>query len=335
VAVELTTVADDLVVIHDGADVHRWTNLRPGTVVSYDGLEVETPPRPAGELLARFATVNDVHFGEVECGRIDDLPQGPILRRSPGEEPYPETMNRGAAGEIAAIEPAVVIAKGDLTAEGRPEEFDAFRARYTGVAPALHAVRGNHDAYDGGSDYAGDRVVDLPGVRVALLDTARPRRASGWLDAEQLDWLDAVAAEAPTPVLVMGHHHPWLGGTRHDDYFGIHPDPSDALVGVMARRPNIAGYFAGHTHRNRVRHHPATGATPFVEVACVKDFPGSWAEYRVHEDAIVQVHHRISTPDALTWSEQCRRLYADFGVDYVRYALGRLEDRCFTIGVRD
>ena len=35
---------------------------------------------------------------------------------------------------------------------------------------------------------------------------------------------------------------------------------------------------------------------PFVEVACVKDYPGSWAEYRVFEGGVLQVHRRISTP---------------------------------------
>ena len=42
----------------------------------------------------------------------------------------------------------------------------------------------------------------------------------------------------------------------------------------------------------------------------------------------------MSSPDALAWSEQCRTLYSDFGVDYATYALGRLEDRCFAIALR-
>jgi hypothetical protein len=140
-----------------------------------------------------------------------------------------------------------------------------------------------------------------------------------------------MAADADAAVLVMGHHHPWLGGKRSDTYFGIHPDPSEGLVAVVARRPRIAGYFAGHTHRNRVRRHADTGNTPYVEVGCVKDFPGSWAEYKVYEGGMLQIHHRISTPAALAWSERCRGLYADFGLDYVTYALGTLSDRCFLI----
>ena len=31
----------------------------------------------------------------------------------------------------------------------------------------------------------------------------------------------------------------------------------------------------------------------------------------------------------LAWSDRCRVLYRDFGIDYVAYALGTLADRCF------
>ena len=66
----------------------------------------------------------------------------------------------------------------------------------------------------------------------------------------------------------------------------------------------------------------------------MKDFPGTWAEYEVYDGGVVQIVHRISSPEALAWSEQCRGLYADFGLDYTSYALGRLEDRCLSIPLR-
>ena len=56
----------------------------------------------------------------------------------------------------------------------------------------------------------------------------------------------------------------------------------------------------------------------------MKDFPGTWAEYQVYDGGILQIVHRISSPEALAWSEQCRGLYADFGINYTEYALGRL-----------
>ncbi len=333
---ELTSVTDTSVVIHDGTTVHQFDELTPDHGYSFRGVEAHTLPRPGGELLCRFATVNDVHFGELECGRVDDDPNGPILRAPAGSPPYPFTMNRGAVAEIVAIDPIAVIAKGDLTSDGTDEQYAAFCDCYgDAFGDRLHHVRGNHDAYHFQTYAAGDRRIDLPGVVVALLDTTIPGATTGRFTAGQATWLSDVASHADRPVLVMGHHQNWTGGRRGDDYFGISPDDSERLIDVVARHRSIAGYFAGHTHRNRVRHVASTGDVPYVEVACVKDYPGSWAEYRVYDNAIMQIHHRISTPDALAWSEQCRWLYRDFGIDYQSYARGRIEDRCFVLAKRD
>lgn len=330
---DITTVADDLIVAHDGLTVHRLEGLRPGTAHEVGGVEVRTLGRPAGELLCRFATVNDVHFGEVECGRVDDHPLGPIQRAAPGESPYPETMNRGAVSDMLAAGIETLIVKGDLSVDGHSHEWEAFEACYgSAFGDSLHVVRGNHDAYRGQSTYAGDRWIELPGVAVALMDTTIPRHTTGDLDDEQLDWLDAHVARSDRPVIVMGHHQQWTDGKRSDDYFGLHPDASDALSELIARRSSVVAYTAGHTHRHRRR--VLTSGVPTVEIGCVKDFPGTWAEYRVYEGGIMQVVHRVSTPEALAWSERCRHLYADFGVDYETYALGTLEDRCFTIALR-
>ena len=334
---DITTVADDLIVLHDGAEVTRLTGLQPSTSYTVLGHQVTTLSRPAGELLARFATVNDVHFGEVECGRIGDSPEGPIQRALPGEAPYPETMNRGAVAEILELDAAAVIVKGDVTADGRPEELADFERHYrTAFGDRLHVVRGNHDSYRGQDVFSGDRWIELPGVAIALLDTVTPGETNGSLRAEQLEWLDAMAAQSDRPVLAMGHHQQWIDGTAHDhrseSYFGLQPDPSEALAAVVARRRSIVAYTAGHTHRHRVRHMPC--GVPSIEIGCVKDFPGTWAEYRVYEGGITQVVHRVSTPEALSWSERCRHLYRDFGVNYETYALGALEDRCCNIPLR-
>ena len=48
----------------------------------------------------------------------------------------------------------------------------------------------------------------------------------------------------------------------------------------------------------------------------------------------MQVVHRMSSPEALAWSESCRGLYSDFGFDYGAYALGELGDRCLIIPLR-
>ncbi|MEY2448190.1 MAG: 3,5-cyclic-AMP phosphodiesterase [Acidimicrobiaceae bacterium] len=333
--IEVTSVSDDDVVLHDGLSMLRYEGLAPDTEHDLDGVVVKTLVRPEGELLCRFATVNDVHFGETECGVMEGFELGPVFAVEDGEDPYPETMNRGAITEMRSIDPDAVLVKGDLTARGSRSEYDAFLAAYgNAFGDRLHHVRGNHDAYEGESfaDHA-PFTIDLPGVTLAVIDTVISTHHTGQVTGEQIEWLDTIATDSDRPVLVFGHHHVWSPESRSREagYFGINPDDSDRLVEVVARRSSIRGYFAGHTHRNRVRRFRVTGDVPWVEVACVKDFPGSWAEYRVFEGGILQVHRRISTPDALAWTEKTRGM---FGGLYPDYAFGALSDRCFFISLR-
>lgn len=328
---ELTTLSDEAAVFYDGPRMVVHDGLQPDTDYELEGESFRTLPRP-GHRLATFATVNDVHFGETECGVIEGLEVGPILSAAEGEPPYPEMMNQAAIAEITELDPDAVVAKGDLTTHGTREEYDQFLAAYgEAFGDRLHHVRGNHDGYFG-EDFASKAPLEvtLPGVTLAVLDTVIPKHTPGQVTADQLQWLDELGARADRPVLVFGHHHVWnpASNQRPESYFGINPDDSEALIDVFARRPSLAGYFAGHTHRNRVRRFAATGGRPFVEVACVKDYPGTWAEYRVFEGGILQVHRRISSPEALDWTERTRAM---FGGLYPQYAFGSLEERNFLI----
>jgi len=351
VVVCVITDADDDVTTRIGEQVLTTTgpyhfaiarDLDPATTygISVDGADsgeflpasVTTLTRPTGARLASVATVNDVHFGETECGRWDTDPAvGPILSVEPGEPPYPQTMNVAAVGEISAANPDVVIVKGDLTEYGTPEEYQQFLNVYGQLGSRMHHVRGNHDAMTDPTLAMCDApyALNVPGAVLAVLDTVNPGRENGIVSAAQIDWLDALAGDATDPVLVFGHHHPWDPGSddRNDTYFGIIPDDSERLVEVFARRPAIAGYFAGHTHRNRVRRFDAAPHVPIVEVACTKDYPGMWAEYVIYEGGYTQQVHRIQATDAMRWTERTRELF--FGL-YRSYALGTIDDRCFT-----
>lgn len=334
VGTELTTVADNLAVFHHGQHVVRHENLEPNTDYTEHGIDFRTLPRPAGELLSVFTTVNDVHFGETECGRIDDYPEGPIQRARDDEPPYPITMNSSAIAEMLELSPDAVLVKGDLTQGGTEEEFQAFRDHYeVAFGSKLFVTRGNHDAYRGQEVYVGDQWIELPGIAIALIDSTIPTETTGRIDPHQFDWLEDHLSLSTVPVIIMGHHQQWTDGKRSDDYFGLHPDCSDELDALCSRHTNVLAYTAGHTHRHRVRTMAMSGV-PTIEIGCVKDFPGTWAEYRVYEGGVMQIVHRISSPEALGWSERCRFLYKDFGVDYQDYSLGTLAERCFILPVR-
>jgi 3',5'-cyclic-AMP phosphodiesterase len=358
---ELFTVGSDEVVVTCRTDDEREVETRVGDVsvltsgryhsARVDGLEpgttyplavsgaavsellpasVTTLAAPGGRRVATVATVNDVHFGEVSCGLLgtpDEI--GPVFRVEEGAQPYPEVMNRAAIDEIATLDPDAIVVKGDLTDRGTEKEYADFVAAYSKLGARMHHVRGNHDAMVTASiATTGPFAVELDGVTLAVLDTVRPGTDRGRISSAQLAWLDELAEAAVHPVLVFGHHHPWdpASHDRSETYFGINPDDSEALCAVITRRESIAGYFAGHTHRTRVRHFAAARMVPIVEIACVKDYPGAWAEYQVHENGYVQLTRRIRSTAALEWTERTRGMFAGL---YRDYALGRVEDRCF------
>jgi predicted phosphodiesterase len=339
-----TRVGDHAVVTEGTHHVASVSDLVPGTTygLAVDGVapdrwlppEVRTLERPGGALVATVATANDVHFGETECGRTGDPATdaiGPILRAAPGDEPYPEMMGRAAVEEIAAFSPDAVVVKGDLTDSGRPEEYEAFLDVYGALGPRLHHVRGNHDAVrdPGLATCDAPYRVALDGVMLAVLDTSAPRQVGGSLPSGQLEWLDDLAATSDVPVMVFGHHPLWDVDTQFpvDGRYAVARDDSVALLHLIARRPRVVGYFAGHTHCNRVRPIGNGCEVPHAEVACGKDYPGAWAEYRVYEGGYTQVMRRIAAPAALEWSERCRHMIQGIYRDLV---LGSVSDRCFT-----
>ncbi len=295
---------------------------------------LRTLDQPPGALVATIATVNDVHFGETVCGMIHTIPEeelGPWARAEPDEDPYPVTMNRAAVAAITELEPDVVIAKGDLTCVGSDAEYQLFLDTYAPLRARLHHVRGNHDAMLDptmaleGAPYA----VEVNGVTLAVIDTVRPTEAGGQITREQIGWLDETAAAASGPVFVFGHHQIWdlRAPARSENYFGIDPDSSEAFAAVVGRRENVVGYFAGHTHRNRIRRFEESRQVPFVEIGAVKEYLGVWAEYQVYEGGYTQVVRRLTSPDAMSWSERTRYLYGGLYPDYSR---GPLDHRCFT-----
>lgn len=340
----VTVVGDREVTTAGPYHVARVGELEPDTryLLAVEGAatdeylpgEVRTLPLPEGRLLTTFATANDVHFGETECGRLGNALEeelGPVFSSEPGEPPYPETMNESVIEEMKELDPEAVVVKGDLTNDGLDEEYAAFLAAYGALGDRMYHVRGNHDAMHDPTIAADDApfAVELDGVTLAVLDTVIPGLAQGQLTHHQRDWLDELAAASAGPVMVFGHHHLWDLDADHRSatYFGINPDDSEALAEVVARRDNIVGYFAGHTHRNRIRRFARVRDVPFCEVACTKDYPGVWAEYRVYEGGYIQVMRRTTAPAALAWTEKTRAMFAGL---YREYALGPLEHRCFT-----
>jgi predicted phosphodiesterase len=306
--------------------VRTEIDLAPSTDYVIDGVELRTLDS-VGEIRSVVTTVNDVHFGETECGRIDGVAVA-AFRVEPGEIPYPELMSAAVVADMAGRQPDAVIVKGDLTSEGTTSEYaDFLRCYESAFGDRLTHVRGNHDSYHGGT-FANwpVQIRDVPGLRIVLLDTARDQSAGGFVSADQIDaTVEAVRASTDT-VIVMGHHPMFSPG--HDQVAsapGINAEDSAALVAALAPLAHVVAYVAGHTHR--CRRYDQAGIA-MVEVACVKDFPGAWAEYLVGTTGIAQVVHRASGSAAVAWAEKTRTMFDGY---YGTYVMDELKHRCFTL----
>ena len=215
----------------------RRRDLLPG--------RVSTLAAPRGALLATFATVNDVHFGEVECGRLGTPEElGPILSSEPGDEPYPEVMNAGAIAEIAGARSR----RGPR--EGRPHRPRDRRGvpgvpRRVLAARRAHAPRARQPRRDGQRPDRGRTRRTRSSSRASrsrCSTRSGPASSTAASPATSSSGSTSSRPRRPTPVLVFGHHHPWDPSSteRNDHYFGINPDDSEALCAVIARRESIA-----------------------------------------------------------------------------------------------
>jgi predicted phosphodiesterase len=301
--------------------------LRRGGVV----LAGRTLPAPPGPERFRIATISDVHLGAERFGLSKRMRE-----RGRPEVPHPLRCGRAAVAEARHWGAALLLVKGDLVDEGHPEEWDHAEELLGGAGIPAEMVPGNHEvkpkrtmdpppSVGGGvvEIVRGVRVLDVPGIRVVLVDSTVHERGHGRVRHTADEVVDAARA-ADGPVLVAMHHHPqqyalpwfWPPGTpgRQARRF---------LRALGEANPDVV-LTSGHTHRNR--RHRWHGVT-IAEVCATKDYPGAWAGYVVHDGGITQTVRRIAAPEAIAWTEYTRR--AVLGV-WGRWSPGRMPDRCFT-----
>ena len=320
----------------------------------FDGA-VRTQPAPRADMVASFATLNDLHFGEPRMGgtMTDDHEYGeaaegfPVVRAEDTEVPYSQFMNEDAIAEINSTGVDLAVIKGDIADRGLPEQFETAARVFSRLAAPHHAFLGNHDylgRHNGHPDVDGyallgqpaaPRVVEVGGWRLVLLETSEPGVHPGVFPAERLAWLEEALREgheSRMPTLILMHHQP-VPPEHSDSYpntIGLDPEHSLRFFDLIGRSSQVKGVLIGHTHRNRVRRYPPSGATPYIEVSNPKDYPGGWAHYCLYEDgSFRQEVRRTASARALEHSTRCRGLFRGF---YRDYTLGQLAERSLIAG---
>ncbi|MGE4427736.1 MAG: metallophosphoesterase, partial [Solirubrobacteraceae bacterium] len=283
---------------------------------------------PSGRRLATIALLNDLHVGEHCSGTIFNLPGGVSVPPCFDADTYPDYAHRmvdAAIGELAAHDLDLVIANGDLTDRGRPDDVTRALKQLHRLPAPLLVTRGNHDRrLDGacGPDNDCLRAQAFPGNAVgdgALRSVARVGRRLGivGLDSNHPDtgaarilgdqprWLDAqlTALEGEGRDVIVAMHHPLLKPIQ-----GVPADEgADAVLDVLSRHDRVRIVLHGHTHANELRTHARTGPLRFLENGAIKNYPCGYALLHVHEDGIMRTFHRPVNDWTRMWTATTAR----------------------------
>jgi 3',5'-cyclic AMP phosphodiesterase CpdA len=244
--------------------------------------------------------VSDLHFGA--RNGLDD----PALERAIGEL-------------VERVSPDLVVASGDLTHRGRPDEHDAAAEYLRALGPPLLVVPGNHDipmlpparmtrtfrAFE--RHWSMDPVHSSPGLEVVGLSSVTPwGYQRGRVRAGDLDRAVARlgAAKPGTFRVVVMHHQmagaPWRTSKR----------PLSRRSKVL-RRLAAAGaelILGGHVHQTTIAERRDFEVVPGETAACVlATAPGLGRPRpnRAHEARGVLVHRadeRHLAVEAYAWS---------------------------------
>jgi len=151
------------------------------------------------------------------------------------------------------------ISLGDLTNYGTRTELEGVYGLLSRRADrTFYHVLGNHDLYGSRrsdvldvSGKARYRAIESDRAVLAIIDTAKEMDFldwGGWVDEEQLHWLEGVVrASGERPLLVFAHHPVYATTKRSDkDKGSIHP--SVDVWSVLKQKQGVGMYFNGHTH---------------------------------------------------------------------------------------
>lgn len=148
------------------------------------------------------------------------------------------------------------VLAGDLADLGQPSAYERLKAIIARLPIPVHITLGNHDDRAAfltvfGDSYVAetgkvDKVIDVNGYRMILLDSSEPGRVDGVLEANQIDWLRARLAEAADrPVIVILHHNANALHINSDDIRILEPG---AFINALKTHPDIRQVIAGHVH---------------------------------------------------------------------------------------
>ena len=233
-----------------------------------------------------LAQLSDPHIGAEWAAGID-----------------PAARLAAAVDAVRALrpQPDAVLVSGDLADNAADSEYEQVRELLAPLGSPVYVLPGNHDdrgalyrhfGVPGADGQPVQYAADLGPLRLVALDSTRPGKDPGALDAERLAWLDAELAAAPEMLTLLAMHHPPLStGALPWDEIGLPVADRWALAEVVERHPQVRRVVAGHVHRTMTAELAgrAVLTVPSTYVQARLDFSSEEIEF-VDEPAGFAVH---------------------------------------------
>jgi hypothetical protein len=308
-----------------------WPSRIPGPP-PFEPLEVP-PVDPPDDAVFRFGILGDLHIGSKRA----------------------EPLVRAAIADLNASGAELVVQLGDITDQGKAEQFETAAKLLAELDMPVTAMMGNHDVLALGDQELTGRglfqtsfgreadgvVFEHRGWRFAVLDSATHLASPftafdlvtgafldlpggaivrGSLTVPQHEILAEVAEPGAPPAFVFLHHPPQPYAGFPPILFGLR-DADSGRVHAVADSGNVWGVFAGHTHRNAITRR--FGRVPSVEVGIPRDYPFGYALVDVGPSGYSYRFRQVSDEELL------REAYPSAGALQRRYGRGRPEERAF------
>ena len=192
--------------------------------------------------LYKFGLLSDVHVdgdGSDEAHSISDLTNAISFLENAG------------ANFIAYC--------GDMTYNGRTEDYTALKTCLQSSTVSNYCVRGNHDAYSLSDGYASatgckdDYIITQGNDLLIFISCADTNHDTGGLTTSKLDWLENLL-QTNTNTRVFLFYHYFVNGTSGNGT-GVYPygtlNPSNEIalrfINMVKQYPNLI-YCNGHSH---------------------------------------------------------------------------------------
>lgn len=148
----------------------------------------------------------------------------------------------------------LVLLSGDLSQDGSKTSYEYIENTIKTLNAPVYFIPGNHDDFSVMNQIFPSNVISsekhivLKDWQLILLNSQIPGAVEGYLNAEQLKFLQTCLKKYPTlPAIVAFHHHPIPMGVKWLDNLGVRN--ADEFWKVAAGFPNIKFVLFGHVHQ--------------------------------------------------------------------------------------